>query len=49
MMHFHTLHNRRVHQINLGEFNFDAKEINRMPLEVEKVQDIDKIITKLGK
>jgi hypothetical protein len=48
-MHFHTQHNRRGHQINLSELYFDAKEINQMPLEVEKVQDIDNITTKLGK
>lgn len=48
VMYYHTMHNRRVRQLNLTQLNFDAKAIVRVPLDVKKEQDIDDITTKLG-
>jgi choloylglycine hydrolase len=47
VMYFHTLHNRRVRQINFKELNFDAKSILRLAIDVKKEQDIDDITHKL--
>lgn len=48
VMYYHTMHNRRVRQLNLAQLNFDAKAIVRLPLDVRKEQDIDDITTRLG-
>ena len=41
VMYFHTMHNRRVRQVNLKAIDFSkAKELVRVPLDQEKEQDI---------
>jgi hypothetical protein len=41
VMQYHTMHNRRVRQINLGDIDFTAKDIVRVPMDRVKAQDID--------
>ena len=41
MMQYHTMHNRRVRQIDFKKLDFDAKDIVRLPLDREKSQDIE--------
>ena len=41
VMHYHTMHNRRVRQVDLKQIDFGSlTEIVRLPLDVEKRQDI---------
>lgn len=40
IMHYHTMHNRRVRQVDFKKLDFDAKNIVRLPLDTEKSQDI---------
>ncbi len=46
VMQYHTMHNRRVRQIDFKQLDFDAKDIVRLPLDTEKVQDIDDVTPK---
>lgn len=41
VMQYHTMHNRRVRQIDFANIDFNAKEIVRIPLDREKTQDIE--------
>ena len=41
VLYFHTQHNRRLRQVNLEGVDFDAGEILHIPLDVEKVEDIE--------
>jgi choloylglycine hydrolase len=47
-MYYHTMHNRRVRELDLDDLNFDSKKIVRLPLDIKKEQDIDNITTKIG-
>ena len=47
VMYYHTMHNRRVRQLNLNEVDFNALQIVRYPLDMTKEQDIDDITKKL--
>ena len=46
MMQYHTMHNRRVRQIDFKKLDFDAKDIVRLPLDREKSQDIEDLTPK---
>ncbi|QDU24328.1 linear amide C-N hydrolase [Urbifossiella limnaea] len=46
VMQYHTMHNRRVRQLDLKKLDFDAKEIVRLPLDREKSQDIEDVTPK---
>lgn len=46
VLYYHTMHNRRVRQVDLKKVNFDAKDIVRLPLDREKSQDIDDVTPK---
>lgn len=43
MLYYHTMHNRRVRQIEFKRLDFDAVDILRLPLDREKSQDIDDV------
>lgn len=43
VLYYHTMHNRRVRQVDLKKLFFDAKDIVRSPLDREKAQDIDDV------
>lgn len=44
VLQYHTMHNRRVRQVDYQEIDFDSKEIVRLPLDRVKSQDIEKLI-----
>lgn len=44
VMHYHTMHNRRVRELDFNSLDFDAKAVVRLPLDREKTQDIEKLI-----
>lgn len=46
VMYYHTMHNRRVRQVDLTKINFGAGEITRLPLDREKQQDIEDVTPK---
>jgi choloylglycine hydrolase len=39
-LYFHTQHNRRLRKVSLNELDFSGDEIIRIPLEMEKTQDV---------
>lgn len=39
-LYFHTQHNRRLRKVSLNELAFSGDEILRIPLEMEKTQDV---------
>jgi choloylglycine hydrolase len=43
VMHYHTMHNRRVRQIDLNKVDFDGEGLLRLPLDREKAQDVDDV------
>lgn len=44
VMHYHTMNNRRVRQVDLKEIDFDAaKELVSLPLDKSKAQDIEDV------
>lgn len=43
VLQYHTMHNRRVRQIDFKKLDFDAKDVVRIPLDREKSQDIDDV------
>ncbi len=43
VLQYHTMHNRRVRQIDFKKLDFDAKDIIRLQLDRKKSQDIDDI------
>jgi choloylglycine hydrolase len=43
VMQYHTMHNRRVRQVDFSSIDFTAKEIVRIPLDREKTQDIEHV------
>jgi choloylglycine hydrolase len=42
-MQYHTQHNRRVRQVDLKKCDFTAKELLRLPLNKEKMQNFDDV------
>lgn len=46
VLYYHTMHNRRVRQVDLKKLEFDAKDVVRFPLDREKAQDIDDVTPK---
>jgi choloylglycine hydrolase len=48
VLQYHTMHNRRVRQIDYQNIDFDAKEIVRIPLDRVKSQDIEEVIVPKG-
>ncbi len=46
VMYYHTMHNRRVRQVDLTKIDFDAGAITRLPLDREKQQDIEDVTPK---
>lgn len=44
VLQYHTMHNRRVRQVNFNDIDFDVKEIVRLPLDREKSQDIENVV-----
>ncbi len=43
VLQYHTMHNRRVRQIDFKKLDFDATDVVRLPLDREKSQDIDDV------
>lgn len=43
VLYFHTQHNRRVRKVNLNRINFSGNEIDHIPLDDKKEQDIKDI------
>ncbi|MBT1443674.1 linear amide C-N hydrolase [Shewanella sp. JM162201] len=43
VMHYHTMHNRRVREVDFNNLDFNAKEVVRLPLDKEKSQDIEQL------
>lgn len=43
VLYYHTMHNRRVRQVDFKKLDFDAKEIVRLPLDREKSQDVEDV------
>jgi choloylglycine hydrolase len=44
VFYYHTQHDRRVRKVDLNKIDFDAsREIKRMPLDKEKMQDIEDV------
>jgi choloylglycine hydrolase len=44
LMQYHTMHNRRVRQIDVKKIDFSgSKELIRIPLDREKIQDIEDV------
>lgn len=41
VMQYHTMHNRRVREIDFANINFNAKDIVRVPMDRVKAQDIE--------
>ncbi len=41
VMQYHTMHNRRVREIDFANIDFNAKEIVRVPMDRVKAQDIE--------
>jgi hypothetical protein len=41
VMQYHTMHNRRVRQVDFANIDFNAKEIVRVPMDRLKAQDIE--------
>jgi choloylglycine hydrolase len=48
VLQYHTMHNRRVRQVDFQTIDFDAKEIVRLPLDRVKSQDIEKVVVAKG-
>jgi choloylglycine hydrolase len=48
VLQYHTMHNRRVRQVDYQKIDFDAKEIVRLPLDQVKSQDIEELIVPKG-
>jgi hypothetical protein len=48
VMQYHTMHNRRVRQVDFQTIDFDVKEIVRLPLDRVKSQDIEEVIAPKG-
>ena len=48
VLQYHTMHNRRVRQVDYQKIDFDAKEIVRLPLDRVKSQDIEQLILPTG-
>ena len=43
VLYFHTQHNRRVRQVTLNKIDFSGKEIDHIPLDDKKEQDVKDI------
>lgn len=43
VMHYHTMHNRRVRQVDFKKIDFTAKDLLRLPLDKERQQDIEDV------
>lgn len=43
VMQYHTMHNRRVRQVDLKKLDFASKGLLRLPLDKDKQQDIDDV------
>ncbi len=43
VLQYHTMHNRRVRQVDFQTIDFDAKQIVRLPLDRVKAQDIEEV------
>lgn len=41
VLYFHTMHNRRLRQVSLDGIDFDATDIVRIPMDMQKTQDIE--------
>lgn len=41
VLYFHTQHNRRLRKVSLGGVDFSGNEIQHIPLDREKVQDVE--------
>ncbi len=46
ILHYHTMHNRRVRMVDMKKADLDAKEILRVPLDQAKTQDIEDVTPK---
>jgi choloylglycine hydrolase len=47
-MEYHTMHNRRVRQVDLKKIDFSKpQQLVRMPLDQKKEQDIEIVIPKM--
>ena len=43
VLYFHTQHNRRLRKVGLGGVDFSGDEIRHIPLDDERVQDIENL------
>jgi choloylglycine hydrolase len=48
VLQYHTMHNRRVRQVDFQTIDFDVIEIVRLPLDRVKSQDIEKVVAPKG-